>query len=328
MSKASKLIVTLSLALTLLTNCQKQQQNQKNSQLPVIAITQIVEHPALDQEREGIITALKNEGFIDGQTVKIIYENAQGNIATSAMIANKLISQTPKVIIGISTPSAQSLKSGCDQNKIPLVFTAVSDPVAAKLISSMKEGAPYTTGVSDALNPKDQLIMIKEFLKDIKKVGVIFNPGEVNSVSAFNALKEAASSVSIELIASPASKAVDVNNAVNFLVEKVDAIYVPNDNIAVSAMNAIVATALPHKLPVFAGDTGSVQNGAIATIGFNRHDLGKKAGQMAVRIMKGESASTIAPQTGDHARLLINKAAAAKFGVIISPETLATADVF
>ncbi|MES2252341.1 MAG: ABC transporter substrate-binding protein [Pseudomonadota bacterium] len=250
--------------------------------LPLICLSQIIEHPALDEERRGIIDALKSAGYIDGQTIKITYQNAQGNLATAAQIAKMQAGQNPAVMVGISTPSAQALLSVATSHAIPLVFTAVTNPVDAKLVKD------NVFGVSDALPLDSQIALMREFLPNLKTIGVIYNAGEVNSTHVVRELKALCEKENIVLIPAIAAKTSDVAGAAQSLAGRVDAIYVPNDNTAVSAMASIVQVASIAKLAVFAGDTGSVHNGALATRGYDRFQLGQKTGALIVRILKHE----------------------------------------
>lgn len=259
--------------------------------IPLVCLSQIIEHPALDEERRGIIAALESAGYIDGTTIKIAYQNAQGNLATAAQIAKMQAGQHPAVLVGISTPSAQALLPVATAQKIPLVFTAVTDPYDAKLVKSpdvptVGENAVF--GISDALPLDSQITLIREFLPNLKTIGVIYNAGEVNSTHMVSELKALCEKEGITLIPAIATKTGDVTGATQSLAGRVDAIYVPNDNTAVSAMSSIVQVAEKSKIPLFAGDTGSVQNGALATRGYDRFKLGQKTGALIVRILKHE----------------------------------------
>lgn len=272
------------------------------STLPLICLSQIIEHPALDEERRGIIDALKTAGYIDGKTIKIIYQNAQGNLATATQIAKMQAGANPAVLVGISTPSAQALLSVATAQKIPLVFTAVTDPYDAKLVKSPDAPADPKNavfGISDALPLASQIILMREFLPNLKTIGVIYNAGEVNSTHMVSELKALCEREGLTLIPAIATKTGDVSGAAQSLVGRVDAIYVPNDNTAVSAMSSIVQIAEKAKLPLFAGDTGSVQNGALATRGYDRFKLGQKTGALIIRILRREKIEKIVDASHD-----------------------------
>jgi putative ABC transport system substrate-binding protein len=259
-----------------------------SSKLPVVCISQIVEHPSLDQERLGLMDALKSAGYNDGENIKIVYQNAQGNLATATQIAKMQAGQHPAVLVGISTPSAQALLAAAGSQKIPLVFTAVTNPLDAKLINT-DAATPTIFGVSDKLPIDSQIAFMRDFLPHVKTIGVIYNAGEINSTHMVNELKTACAKDNINVSTAIVSKTSDVSAATQNLVGRVDAIYVPNDNTAVSAMSSIVQIATKAKLPVFAGDTGSVEKGALASRGYDRFQLGQKAGALVLRILKGEA---------------------------------------
>jgi putative ABC transport system substrate-binding protein len=293
---------------------------QGDKNLPIVAITQIIEHPALDAEKAGIIQALKAAGFEDGKQIKVVFQNAQGNIATATQIAKQLVSLKPKAVVAISTPSAQAVLTESKKEKIPLIFSAVSDPIEAKLVTGFSS-TKDATGVSDYLPPKSQLELVRIFHPKLKRLGFIYNPGEINSVQQLQKIRDMAKSMGIEIIESTISKTSDASAAVNNLVGKAEAIYVPNDNTGVAAMKSIVQTAEKSKLPVYAGDTGSVEVGAIATNGYDRSMLGQKAGNMLVKVLKGKSIVQMPVERDHDLQVYINFVSAERFGVVI-PEKL------
>lgn len=234
------------------------------------------------------MAALESAGYRDGETIKIAYQNAQGNLATAAQIAKAQAGQKPSVMIAIATSSAQALLPVATAQKIPMVFTAVTNPIDAKLVKSNDDVSQKVYGVSDALPTITQIQLMREFLPTLKTIGVIYNAGEVNSTHMVKELKSLCEKEGITIIEAVASKTSDVVSAAQNLTGRVEAIYIPNDNTAVSAISSIVQVAEKAKLPIFAGDTGSVQKGALATRGYDRFKLGQKAGEMVVKILKGE----------------------------------------
>ena len=332
MSSLKKILISLTvvtliaLSIKYLSHKQDSVSSSKDN-LPIIAITQIVEHPALDQEREGVIETLAKAGYIDGQTVKIVYQNAQGNIGTAAQITTQMISLKPKLVLALSTPSAQAALGPCLAQNIPLVFSTVTDPLGAKLVRDLHKRTEAVTGVSDNLPIESQIQLVQDFIPGLKTLGVIYNAGEVNSVKMVKAMQEEASKRGIQIIEAVAGKKSDVASAMNNLVGRVQAVYVPNDNTAVAAMNSIVQIGEKHKLPVFAGDTGSVKAGAVATRGYDRFLLGKKAGEIVLKILKGVSAGDIPVEVNHPLTLMINKEAAKKMGVILPQALLQLATV-
>lgn len=264
--------------------------NTIQNDVPLVCISQIIEHISLDEERRGIIDALAAEGYIDGKTIKIMCSNAQGNLATAAQIAQMHASKKPNVMVAISTSSAQAALAVVMRQKIPLVFTAVTNPIQARLVQpDLATHQNTVMGISDALPIDSQITLIRAFLPHVKTIGVVYNSGEINSAHMVGEFKKACADINMTVIEATANKTSDIVGAVQSLVGRVDAIYVPNDNMAVSAMNSIVQVAEKAKIPVFAGDTGSVQKGALATAGYDRFMLGQKTGKLIVRVLRGEN---------------------------------------
>ncbi|MBY0281989.1 MAG: ABC transporter substrate-binding protein [Alphaproteobacteria bacterium] len=331
-SRLKKILISLTVLILAALSVKYFSDKQNSSEtskdnLPIIAITQIVEHSALDQEREGVIEVLAKAGYIDGQTVKIVYQNAQGNIGTAAQITAQMISLKPKLVLTLSTPSAQAALGPCLAQNIPLVFSTVTDPLGAKLVKDLNKRTEAVTGVSDNLPMESQIQLVQDFIPGLKTLGVIYNAGEVNSVKMVKAMHEEAAKHGIQIVEAVAGKTSDVASAMNNLVGRVQAVYVPNDNTAVAAMNSIVQIGEKHKLPVFAGDTGSVKAGAIATRGYDRFALGRKAGELVLKILKGTPAGDLPLEVNHSLSLMINKESAEKMGVIIPQALLQTATV-
>lgn len=289
------------------------------AQEATVAVTAIVEHPALDAVRDGVRDELKAAGYEEGKNLRFEYESAQGNPGTAAQIARQFVGEGPDVIVPISTPSAQAVVTATKD--IPVVFTAVTDPLGAKLIDDAEKPGGNVTGMSD-MSPIDQhLALIREITPGARRVGVPYNPGEANAVSLLQRLELLAPSQGLEIIEAPAAKSSDVLAAAQSLVGQVDVIYVPTDNTIVSALEAVIKVGIENKIPVYAGDTDSVPRGAIAALGFNYYDVGRQTGRIVVRILKGESPGDIPVQGVEKTELHVNPGAAEKMGITI-PETV------
>jgi putative ABC transport system substrate-binding protein len=288
-----------------------------------VAVTAIVEHPALDACRDGIKDELKAQGFEDGNNIAFVYESAQGNPGTAVQIAQKFVGESPTVIVPISTPSAQAVVAATSD--IPVVFTAVTDPLGAKLVSDLQKPGANVTGMSDLSPIAKHLELIKEVTPNAKKIGVPFNPGEANAVTLVDLLKSEGAKMGYEIVEAPAPKSSDVMAAAQSLVGKSDVIYVPTDNTIVSALEAVIQVGTDNKLPVFAGDTDSVKRGAIAAIGFNYYDVGRQTGQIVARVLKGEKPGDIAVQGVEITELYVNPGAAAQMGVELSSDLIGKA---
>jgi putative ABC transport system substrate-binding protein len=288
-----------------------------------VAVTAIVEHPALDAVRDGVKAELAAGGYEDGKNLRFSYESAQGNPATAAQIARKLVGDRPDVIVPISTPSAQAVVGSTKD--IPVVFTAVTDPVGAKLVKDAQKPGGNVTGMSDLSPIGKHLDLVKEITPDAKTLGVIYNPGEANSLTLLVLLKQEAPARGLTIKEAPAPKSADVLPAAQSLVGKADAIYVPTDNTVITALEAIVKVGQQNKLPVYAGDTDSVPRGAVAALGFNYFDVGRQTGRMVLRVLKGEKPGDLPVEGVEITELFVNPASAAAMGVTIPEAVLARA---
>ncbi len=290
-----------------------------------VALTAIVEHPALDAARDGVRDELKAAGFEAGKNLKLEIQSAQGNTGTAAQIARKYVGARPDVIVAIATPSAQAVVAATKD--IPVVYSAVTDPVAAKLVKGWEASGTNVTGVSDLSPLAKHLDLIKQVVPGAKRVGVIYSPGEANSVAIVTALKQAAAAAGLTLVEAAAARTVDVPSAAQSLVGKADVVYAPTDNNVMAAFEGIVKVAQQAKLPVVAADTEAVKRGAVAALGLNYYDLGRQTGKLVVRILNGEPAGQIASQTSSQFELHVNPAAAQRQGVALSEALLKSAKV-
>ncbi|HCL85230.1 MAG TPA: ABC transporter substrate-binding protein [Comamonadaceae bacterium] len=281
-----------------------------------VAVTAIVEHPALDAVRDGVKDGLKAAGFEEGKNLKWQYQSAQGNTGTAAQIARKFVGDKPDAIVAIATPSAQAVVAAT--KSVPVVFTAVTDPVAAKLVKNWEPSKNNVTGVSDLLALDKQIDLIKQVVPNAKRVGMVYNPGEANSVVVVKEMKDLLSKQGMTLVEASAPRSVDVGSAARSLIGKVDVIYTNTDNNVVSSYESLVKVGQEAKLPLVASDTDSVKRGAIAALGINYRDLGEQTGRMVARILKGENPGDIKPETTTKMELFVNPGAAEKQGVKLS----------
>ena len=288
-----------------------------------VSVTAIVDHPALDAARQGIVEELAAAGYVVGKNLRLDYQSAQGNTATAAQIARKFVGDRPDVIVAMSTPSAQTVVAAT--REIPIVFSAVTDPVAAKLVKSWEATGGNVTGVSDLPLLDKHLALLRQALPTAKRIGVVYNPGEANSVAAIAQLKKLAQPAGLSVIESAAPRTVDVASAAQSLVGKVDAIYAPTDNNVTSAFEALAKVADQGRVPLIAADPSLAARGAALGIGTNYHDLGRQSGQLVVRVLKGESPGSIASQVSPTLELLVNQAAARRQGLALSDALLKSA---
>ncbi|WP_312962868.1 ABC transporter substrate-binding protein [Stutzerimonas nitrititolerans] len=287
-----------------------------------VAATAIVEHPALDSVRDGVRAALEQAGY-SGDNLKWQYQTAQGNTATAAQIARKFVGDRPDAIVAIATPSAQAVVAST--KSVPVVFAAVTDPVAAQLVRNWEPSGTNVTGVSDELELDRQMELVKRVIPDAKRVGMVYNPGEANSVVVVERLRELLPEMGMTLVEAAAPRSVDVGSAARSLVGKVDVIYTNTDNNVVSAYESLVKVGMDTKTPLIASDTDSVKRGAIAALGIDYYQHGIQAGELVVRLLKGEEPGSIAPQKTAELSLFINRSAAAAQGVTLSQELIDSA---
>ena len=281
-----------------------------------VGITAIVDHPALNSARKGVEDELKALGWEPGKNIKITYQSAQGNAATAGQIARKFVGDKTDVIVAIATPSAQAAAAAT--KSIPVVFAAVTDPVAAKLVKSWNASGTNVTGVSDRLPLAPQIDLLLKVKPGAKRVGYVYSPGKINSVTVLKELKAELGKRGMIVVEAAAPRTVDIPSATKSLAGKVDVIYTTTDNNVVSAYESLVRVAQESKLPLVASDTDSVKRGAIAALGMNYYDIGRQTGKMVDKILKGTNVSTIAPETGKKLSLVVSPEAAKKQGVTLS----------
>ena len=296
-----------------------------NAAVKKVAITAIVEHPALDAVRQGVLDELAAEGYKQGENLQVDFQSAQGNTATAGQIAKKFAGDKPDVIVAIATPSAQSVIAAT--KTVPVVFAAVTDPVAAKLVSSWAPSKTNVTGVSDELPLAPQIDLMKKIVPNLKTVGYVYSPGEVNSTVVLDQLKGLLAKDGIAVAAAPAQRTTDVPLAARSLKGKADLIYTSLDNTVVSAYESMYKAAKEVKLPLIASDTDSVKRGAVAALGANYHEVGVTTGKLVARILKGEKAGDIAPQRIQKLDLYVSKKNATEQGATLSDAVLKEAKV-
>lgn len=288
-----------------------------------VDVTSIVEHPALDSVKDGVKAALEKAGFTKAKGLDWSFQTAQGNTAIAAQIARKYVGDNPDVIVAIATPSAQAVVAAT--KTIPVVYSAVTDPVAAQLVPTMGASGTNVTGVSDRLDLDRQMQLIKKIVPNAKRVGMVYNPGEANSVVVVKALRTLLPTMGMTLVEATASRTVDVGAAARSLVGKVDVIYTNTDNNVVSAYESLVKVGNDMKIPLIAADTDSVKRGAIAALGMNYYNLGVQTGKLVVKILKGAKPGDLPSETSDTLELYVNPAAAQKQGVTLSDAVLKAA---
>jgi len=288
-----------------------------------IGIVQIMEHPSLDAARQGFLDALAENGYKEGENLSINYENAQGDMPTLNSIAQSLAGDETDLILAIATPSAQAVANATKGTSIPVLFTAVTDPVAAGLVESMEKPNTNLTGTTDMSPVAEQIKLIKDIDHSVKSVGVIYNTGEINSVVQVELVKEAAEELGLDIVEGVATNTHEVDQTAKSLVGKVDAIYVPTDNVAVTALEAIVQVAENNNILLVSAEKDSVYRGTVATIGLDYYKLGRQTGEMALRILSGEGRPQDMPvEVQEQNDVIINLKAAKASNITIPQELL------
>lgn len=281
-----------------------------------IGVTQIVEHPSLNAAYQGFQDALKDAGL----NVKYDYQIAQNDNSLNTQIAQNLASAGVDLIFANSTPSAQAAKNVTTE--IPIVFTSVTDPVAAQLIDSIESPGANVTGTID-LHP-EAIKTTVEFMKDaldVKSIGMVYNAGEQNSVAQVNQVKEIADSLGLKVEGATVSQSSEIKQAAESLIGKVDAFYIITDNTVVSALESIIQVADSNKLPLVVGEFDSVRRGGLLAFGFEYYDIGYQAGEMAAKILKGEATPADIPaEYPNTLKLVMNKDAIEKLGLEVKDE--------
>ena len=304
-----KIFLLVSIAIMLVLSCGNEGKKNENTGKESkdnfkIGITQIVAHPALDSAREGFKDAIKESGL----NVTFDEKNANGEVATANMIANNFVTEKVDLIYAIATSTAQSAAQAT--NKLPVVFSAITDPEAAGLI---KENV---TGISDRVNVKQQLELLLKLDSKIKKVGVIYNSSEQNSKVQVDDLKKAASELGITIVEKSVTQVSEIPQASEALVRESDALYLPTDNLVASVVNLITEKATAAKKVAFGAEAAHVKGGALITQGIDYYEMGKEAGKIAVEILKnGKKPSEIKFKKMDLNDIVINNKTLAAIGI-------------
>ena len=295
-----------------------------------IGIEQFAEHGSLDNCREGFLKGLEDEGIKEGDNLTVKYKNAAADMGTAKQISDSLVSDKVDLVCAIATPSAQSAYNAAMKADIPVIYTAVTDPVAAELAD--KDGKPVgeVTGTSDKLPVEEQLKMIREMLPDAKKIGIMYTTSEANSVSTIKEYKELAENYEFEIVDSGINTVADVEMAAKDLASKVDCISNLTDNTVVSALQTVIAAADEKNIPVFGSEIEQVKIGCLASMGIDYIALGKQTGEMAAKILKGESKAEEMPyEVCSGASFYVNTAVADKLNFELDQATVdGAAEVF
>jgi putative ABC transport system substrate-binding protein len=292
-----------------------------------IGVSQIVEHPALDNCRDGFVDGMEKAGYVTGEDAIYDFQNAQGEFSNAISIAQKFKDDNVDIIYAISTPIAQAAAQVTEE--IPIIIGAITDPVAANIAESWESSGNNVTGMSDAAPNEAQLKLIPQFFPQAERVGTIYNAGEANSVVQVELSKEICEGLGLELIEATVSNSNEVLMAAQSLAGRVDVFYIVTDNVAVSAISSIVKVSLDEKIPIILADPTNVSDGGFASFGIDYFTLGQKSAEKALQILEGKQPSEIPIGKLDQPeqlKFVINMDIAEQLGLTVPSELLADAD--
>lgn len=296
--------------LLLLVGCN----STKQKDIYTIGVLQFADHPSLDAAYEGM--KVKLDKIIGSENYRIIYQNAQGENGNNELMARGFVSQNVDLIYAIGTNSAQSAKNATEGTSIPVVFNAVTDPVSAGLVDSMEQPGQFVTGVSDQSPVEKQLALIKALLPEAKRMGIVYNIGEINSVTQVEVITSFEKD--LEVVSIGVTSMQELSIAIQQLAEKVDVIFNITDNMVVASTANIVDIASKYKVPVLASEDGQLDERILATESLSYFDLGESAGDIICKILVDQvDPNNLSILISDKTKLYINKEVAREFGIEI-----------
>lgn len=318
MKKVGKSLLAIALftaIIALSVGCTNSNQSA-DSKIPTVGIVQYIDHVALDAAREGFVAALADNGYVDGQSITLDVQNAQGDQSNLSTISDRFVSNKVDLVLAIATPSAQAIAG--KTTEIPILATAVTDFVAARLVTSNEAPGGNVSGTTD-MNPiKDQIDLLVKLVPTAKTVGVLYTSSEDNSIIQAKIAKDAIEKLGLNYVEVTVTNSNDVQQATQSIVGQCDAIYIPTDNVFASAMPVVNSVTVQSKTPVICGESGMVESGGLATLGINYRDLGYQTGLMAVKILKGEAKPATMPiESSTQFDFVINGTVADEIGLTI-----------
>lgn len=319
MKKSVKWLATLALAAMVVgaAGCgSSTQTGSKDKKSYKVGVIQLVQHPALDAANKGFIDGLKSKGFEEGKNVTFDQQNAQGDQSNLQTIAQRFVSNKDDLVCAIATPAAQTMANATKE--IPIVGTAITDYKVAKLVKDNSKPGTNVTGTTD-MNPVEaQIDLLVKIMPKAKTVGFIYNSSEVNSQLQIDLAKKAAAARGLATVEATVSSVNDIQQAAQSLVGKVDALYIPTDNVMASAMPNLIKITDEAKIPVFCGEAGMLKAGGVATLGIDYYKLGFQTGEMAADILSGKAKpQDMAIQSQKTFTVSLNEEAIKKLGLTI-----------
>lgn len=319
MKKSVKWLATLALAAMVVgaAGCgSSTQTGSKDKKSYKVGVLQLVQHPALDAANKGFIDGLKSKGFEEGKNVTFDQQNAQGDQSNLQTIAQRFVSNKDDLVCAIATPAAQTMANA--SRDIPIVGTAITDYKVAKLVKDNSKPGTNVTGTTD-MNPVEaQIDLLVKIMPRAKTVGFIYNSSEVNSQLQIDLAKKAAAARGLATVEATVSSVNDIQQAAQSLMGKVDALYIPTDNVMASAMPNLIKITDEARIPVFCGEAGMLKSGCVATLGIDYYKLGFETGEMAADILSGKAKpQDMAIQSQKTFTVSLNEEAIKKLGLTI-----------
>lgn len=287
-----------------------------------IGVAQFAEHGSLDNCREGFLLGLAEEGFVEGENLTVDYQNAQADMGIANQIAQSFASRGMNLVCAIATPMAQASFNACEAKDIPVIYTAVTDPIAAQLADENGTNARPITGTSDKLPVAGQLELIRAMMPGAKTIGILYTTSETNSLSSLKEYEALAGDYGFAIESQPIDQSADLPLALSALLPKVDCLSNLTDNTVVNSLPLVLDRANAEGKPVFGSEVEQVVNGCVAAAGLDYVALGKQTGKMAARVLKGENAGSIPFETISEFAFYVNPQAMASLN-LKAPETLA-----
>jgi len=318
MKKLGKSLLVAVLSLGLLVGCGNSEGGTADKK--TVAIVQFVEHTSLNTIKSAFDAQMESLGYKDGDNVEYIFKNAQGDSNLAASIIQEFKGQDIDVVVPIATPVAQA--AAPLSKEVPVVFAAVSDPIQAKLTTSLEKPDKNITGTSDDIQVEMILDRALEINPDLKTLGVIYNKGEANSVTNINKAKAYAQSKGIKIVEGTITKSNEAQTAINVLTSQCDAIFAPNDNSVANAMNVVGGACQKAKIPLYVGADSMVQDGGFLSVGINYEELGKETANMVDEVLKGKNVSDIPVKVfKDDLKIYVNEKVLKDLGIQL-PESI------
>ena len=332
MKKKLALVMALAMAMMTLVGCggagaETGTESDSSNALINIGVCQLTQHASLDASYEGFVAGLAEAGYVDGENIKIDFQNASGDVTNAQQICELFEGNGVNMVLAIATPAAQSAVNVFQETEVPVLFTAVTDAVSNGIVDSNEAPGKNVTGTLDMPVIADQIQIIKDILPEAKTLAILYTSSEANSEIQAEEAKAAAEALGMEVIIQTASSSNDYQQVVESVANSADAIYLPSDNGFASAMATVHSAAVEYKIPVFCAVEAMIQEGGIATYAIDYYELGKQTAAQAVRILEGEKASEVAVETQKEFALVINETFAKELGIEIPAEILEKADI-